>query len=62
MIKSENMMKAIVKVEYDHGYQFVGKSKIHGITYYSFVDNDYLPHEFSAKYMWQLAKGLREIN
>lgn len=60
MIKSENMMKAIYKVQYDKDYQFIGRSRIRGITYYSFIDADYLPHEFSAKYMWQLAKELKE--
>lgn len=53
-------MKAIFKIQFEYGYQFVGRSKIKGKTYYSFIDADYLPHEFSSKYMWELAKDLRK--
>ena len=40
----------------DRGWQFVGKT-IKGITYYSFIDCDYISHDIPSKELVQFLKG-----
>ena len=40
----------------DRGWQFTGKT-IKGITYYSFIDADYIPHHIPSKELVQFLKG-----
>ena len=40
----------------DRGWQFIGKT-IKGITYYSFIDADYITHYISSKELIEFLKG-----
>lgn len=53
----EKIEKVIENIEKERGYEFVGKT-IKGITYYTFIDADYIQHYYSAQYMIEEAKEI----